>query len=368
MEDHELGALPMSSNRTAGSEVRSLRPAPQRLWRALIALCALTLLVGCGSVVSANPTTTTTDGDPINIDQAAAVVRQHFDTLAAALQTKNASQAQSLLGEVDGGPALAGERAMVLRYTENGLTANVDTAEAVGSIYISHQDRYPASFMALAPTPVVDSSGSRDYYIAAYEQKAAGAPWLEVLYSLVGQSTGKLTQITVGSDGYSVAAPVDQAIGPVSPATISGAYANYLRATVAGKPAPPQPMFAAGANTDQYAQSIAQEAQYYTSVNVASKPGYSAYDDYGPFSYMGPGGQVFTLFGTEETYSESTTSGLCMDQPPQQSWFGQNVPAGSYRSVDLQQVDMVGAVISPIAPINALAFTAVTTGAQTQPC
>ncbi|HEX4211767.1 MAG TPA: hypothetical protein VIA06_00395 [Candidatus Dormibacteraeota bacterium] len=358
----------MSSNQTAGSEALALRPAPQRLWRALIALCALTLLVGCGSVASASPTTTSTDGDPINIAQAAAVVRQHFDTLAAAMQTKNATQAQDLLGEVDAGPALSGERALVLRYLENGLTANVDTAQAVGSIYLAHQNHYPASFLALAPSPLVDSSGNRDYYVAAYEQKAAGAPWLEVLYSLVGQSSGKLSQVTVGSDGYSVAAPIDQAVGSVTPAALSGAYASYLRDTIAGKPAPAQPPFAAGANTNQYAQSIQQETAYYSSVNVDSKPGYAAYDDYGPFSYTGPGGQVFTLFGTQESYAESTSTGLCMDQPPQQTWFGQSVPAGSYRSVDLQQVDMVGAALTPNAPINLISFTAATTGAQTQPC
>jgi hypothetical protein len=57
-----------------------------------------------------------------------------------------------------------------------------------------------------------------------------------------------------------------------------------------------------------------------------------------------------------------------MDQPPQQSWFGQSVPAGSYRTVDLQQIDMVAAVLSPNAPIDAISFTAATTGAQTQPC
>lgn len=363
MEDHELGALQVSSMNFAGAAAVAARPA-HRLWRALIALCALTLIVGCGTVASASPATT--DGDPINISQAAAVVRQHFDTLAAALQTRSASQAESLLAEVDAGPALSGERAMVLRYLENGLTANVDTAQAVGSIYLSHQNRYPASFMALAPTPLVNSSGNRDYYIAAYEQKAAGAPWQEVLYSLVGQSAGKLSQITVGSDGYSTMAPVDHAVGAATPAAVSADYAGYLRDTLAGKPV--RTAFAPGANTDQYVQSVRQETSYYGSVNVDSKPSFSAYDSYGPFSYVGPNGQVFTLFGTQETYRESTSAGLCMDQPPQQTWFGQNVPAGSYSRVDLRQVDMVGAVLAPNTPIDPISFTAATTGAHTRTC
>jgi hypothetical protein len=368
MEEHELGALSMSPTNQIHTPAASRWPG-SRLWRTLVAACALCLLVGCGSVANAStPTTTTSNGDPINLTQAAAVVRQHFDTLAAALQTRNQSQALSLLGEVDAGPAFQAESALVVRFLENGLSPTVDTSQAVGSIYLAHQNHYPASFLALAPTPLVDSSGARQYYVSAFEQAQPGTSWKEVLYALVGQSSGRLTQITVGSDGYSQAAPADRAVGPAAPAALSGAYATYLRDTVAGRPAPAQPAFAAGANTSQYAQSIQQESAYYTSVNVDSKPSYAAYGDYGPFTYMGPGGEAFSLFGTQETYRESTGSGLCMDQPPQQTWFGQRVPAGSYRSVTLHQVDMVGAALAPGAPVNALAFTAATTGAQTQSC
>lgn len=328
------------------------------------------LLLGCQEAAGVPQATGSPQGassDVVTPRQAAAVVSRHFTTLARALQASDAGTADRLLAGVDTGPALDAERSTVGLLRAAGIRAPVNASPGLATVFVSHQRRYPASFLALVPAPLALAGGKRLYFVRAFTREDVRAPWLQTLMAETDDGAGKLGAIQVDPTGYARRAPNDDGVGGVRPSQLPSGFASYLRAIVQGRPAPEEPAIAGGIHTDQHAQAIKQANAQLTSAAVTVRSSFAPLAGYGPYSYAGPGGTVFTLFGAHETYDETTSRGLCLSQPPQRSWFGSGVAPGLYNRAIVDQIDMIGAVLEPGKPVTPVAGAVSTTTIAT-PC
>ena len=337
----------------------------------LVALLALAgLLVGCQQGVGASQATGVPQSgsrDVVTLRQAAAVVGHHFITLAHALKAGDARSSDRLLASVDTGPALGAERNTVGLLRAGGVRAPVNASPGMASVFVSHQRRYPASFLALAPAPLGLSNGKRLYFLRAFTREGPQAPWLQTLMAETDNQSGRLDAIQIDPSGYALQVPNDDGVGGIRPSMLPSGFATYLGAIVEGQPVPQQPAIAGGPHTDQHAQAIKQANAQLKSAAIAVRSSFAPLWGYGPYSYAGPRGTVFTLFGAHETYDETTSRGLCLSQPPQRSWFGSGVAPGLYNRAIVDQIDMIGAVLQPGKPVTPVAG-AVSTTTIASPC
>jgi hypothetical protein len=206
------------------------------------------------------------------------------------------------------------------------------------TVYVPHQRRYPAQFLALLETVRVDEGGQLTSEPAAYYDHFARisdrSRWQADFYAIADLS--RPIRFALDADGYAslLAATAEGYV--LQPAQVGAALADYLREGLAtGTPSGP---FAPGRLTTD---SFRGQRSYR---DAMARKGYMSRIDFTPRSfvqaYRAVTGAAIVLSAIQATNLVTVSDpSTCIVQPPErlQQWGGL-VPSGTYASVAIDDL------------------------------
>jgi hypothetical protein len=353
-------------------------------WRrlAIAAVLSTSVLAGC-QANSEQPVKY--DHDLVVPADARAAAQRHQAVVSQAVSGTDETTAQRLLASVETGPAAAGDRLALaelfqVRSTARrypGASPSTAPAPAAGTaaapqVFVGHEHSYPASFLAVSPSPLDQAAaGQPSYRLEVYVQDSAGAPWKNVLYSALDDRSGGFHGVEVDAAGFASHGPQQNALAARA-ASVPGAYVSYLTAALSGRSPPPAPAFKIGAQTDQLLKAAKEDHASLASDGVTLSPETSPYrGGFGPYLYAGPAGTAFVLFAVEVDSIYSGSGGAyCLPQPPTRHVYGPAVAPGLYTRIVDHRLWTAGVVVpAPAdAPLQTVAGSARRVGSDSTPC